>query len=179
MRSYAWICTLLQLLLLLTAIIVIIGFAVADLGLGRVELQSGLVIFIIILVVEIALVGVAFVKSLEFRITREMRGRGRDSFMVTEASESDNSTIALSPKNMDALQLSYGDIVLVGAKWRKQTVLIATPREDVDDESAQINFMVRQNLNVKLGDFIRVRPYQDIKHVRSSLTSPGLKLTSY
>lgn len=149
----------------------IIGFAIADLGLGKVELQFGLGIFSIILAVEVGLVGVAFVQNHQFTFIKEMKGRERYSFIATEASEMDNSTIALSQSNMDNLQLSYGDIVLVGRKWRKETVLIATPREDVDDRSAQINWVVRRNLNIKLGDFINIRPYPDIGYVRSPAIS--------
>jgi len=100
-----------------------------------------------------------------------MKGRERYSFIATEASKIDNSTIALSQSNMDNLQLSYGNIVLVGRKWRKETVLIATPRKDVDDRSAQINWVVRRNLNIKLGDFINIRPYPDIGYVRSPAIS--------
>ena len=178
MRSHAWICSLVQLLLLLSAIIVIIGFAVADMGFGTIELQCGLTAFALILIVEVSLVGVAYVRTHQFKITTEMR-RGSYSFTATEASEMDNSTIALSAHNMDGLQLSYGDIVLVGAKWRKETVLIATPREDVDNKSAQINCVVRRNLNIKLGDLISVRPYPGIKHVKSSIISCVTNLTSY
>src|SRR6202034_2976322 len=101
MRSHAWIWTLIQLLLLLTGFVVTIGFAIADLGFGSVELQSGLIVFAIILIVEVALVGAAFVQTNQFTINREMRGEGNSSFMVTEASEMDNSTIALSQINMD------------------------------------------------------------------------------
>lgn len=153
----------------------IIGYALADLGFGSLELQFGLVIFASILVVEVGLVGVVFVQAHQFKITG---GRERYSFIATEASDMDNSTIALSQNNMDSLQLSYGDIVLVGPKWRKETVLIATPRQDVDDKSAQINCVVRRNLNIKLGDFINVRPYPSIKHVRNSVTSRGSNLTT-
>jgi transitional endoplasmic reticulum ATPase len=83
----------------------------------------------------------------------------------------DNSLIGISQKIMETLQLACGDVVVVRAKYGKETVLIVTPVKDLNDESAQMNSVVRRNLNVKLGDAITIHQCRDIKQVRMSLTS--------
>ncbi|MBE3050378.1 hypothetical protein IMZ48_49365 [Candidatus Bathyarchaeota archaeon] len=84
---------------------------------------------------------------------------------VTDATNDDNSIIALSEATMETLQLFRGDTVLVRGKKRKDTVLIVLADEELDDGSARINRVVRQNLRVKHGDVITVSPCPDIKYV--------------
>ena len=88
-----------------------------------------------------------------------------NSLMVTDATNDDNSIIALSNNTMDTLQLFRGDTVLVKGKKRKDTVLIVLADDDLDDGSARINRVVRNNLRVKHGDIITVHPCPDIKYV--------------
>jgi transitional endoplasmic reticulum ATPase len=84
---------------------------------------------------------------------------------VTDATNDDNSIIALSNNTMETLQLFRGDTVLVKGKKRKDTVLIVLADDDLDDGSARINRVVRHNLRVKHGDIITVHPCPDIKYV--------------
>jgi hypothetical protein len=86
---------------------------------------------------------------------------------VTDAKNDDNSVIALSNATMETLQLFRGDTVLVKGKKRKDTVLIVLADDDLDDGSARINRVVRNNLRVKHGDIITVHPCPDIKYVRA------------
>lgn len=85
---------------------------------------------------------------------------------VTDATNDDNSVIALSNNTMDTLQLFRGDTVLVKGKMRKDTVLIVLADDDLDDGSVRINRVVRHNLRVKHGDLVTVHPCPDIKYVR-------------
>ena len=85
---------------------------------------------------------------------------------VTDATNDDNSVIALSNNTMDTLQLFRGDTVLVKGKMRKDTVLIVLADDDLDDGSVRINRVVRHNLRVKHGDLVTVHPCTDIKYVR-------------
>jgi uncharacterized integral membrane protein len=71
--SHAWIYVLIQLILLLTAIIIIIGIALRDCGFSNWELQCGLAILTITLLLEIVLAGITFARI--FKATREMRRR--------------------------------------------------------------------------------------------------------
>jgi transitional endoplasmic reticulum ATPase len=84
---------------------------------------------------------------------------------VTDATNDDNSIIALSNNTMETLQLFRGDTVLVKGKKRKDTVLIVLADDDLEDGQARINRVVRHNLRVKHGDIITVHPCPDIKYV--------------
>jgi transitional endoplasmic reticulum ATPase len=88
---------------------------------------------------------------------------------VTDATNDDNSIIALSNNTMETLGLFRGDTVTVKGKKRKDTVLIVLMDEDLDDGSARINRVVRHNLRVKHGDTITVNPCPDIKYVSAIL----------
>lgn len=66
---------------------------------------------------------------------------------------------------MDNLQLFRGDTVLVRGKKRKDTVLIVLVDDELDENSARINRVVRHNLRVKHGDMITIHPCPDIKYV--------------
>lgn len=87
---------------------------------------------------------------------------------VTDATNDDNSIIALSNNTMETLQLFRGDTVLVKGKKRKDTVLIVLADDDLEDGQARINRVVRHNLRVKHGDIITVHPCPDIKYVSCS-----------
>jgi Cell division protein 48 (CDC48), N-terminal domain len=99
---------------------------------------------------------------------------------VTDATNDDNSIIALSNNTMETLQLFRGDTVLVKGKKRKDTVLIVLADDDLDDGSARINRVVRHNLRVKHGDVISVHPCPDIKYVgpTKARLSPIQRLTA-
>lgn len=90
---------------------------------------------------------------------------------VTDATNDDNSIIALSNNAMEQLQLFRGDTVLVRGKKRKDTVLIVLADDDLDDGSARINRVVRHNLRVKHGDMITIHPCPDIKYVGCTVDS--------
>ena len=91
---------------------------------------------------------------------------------VTDAIVDDNSTIVLSTNTMDKLGLFRGDTVLVRGKKRKDTVLVVLADDDLDDNSARLNRVVRHNLRVKHGDVITIHPCPDIKYV-SLMTTQG------
>ena len=64
--------------------------------------------------------------------------------------DSNAGVIALSNNTMETLQLFRGDTVLVRGKKRKDTVLIVLADDELDDGSARINRVVRNNLRVRL-----------------------------
>ncbi|CAO3636221.1 unnamed protein product [Cunninghamella blakesleeana] len=65
---------------------------------------------------------------------------------------------------METLQLFRGDTVLVKGKKRKETVLIVLADDEVEDNKARINKVVRNNLRLRLGDVISIHPCPDIKY---------------
>lgn len=80
---------------------------------------------------------------------------------------------------MDALTLFRGDTVIVKGKKRKETVLIVLADETLDDSSARMNRVVRNNLRVKHGDTVTIHLCPDIKYVSlSGAESYGLSILS-
>ena len=84
--------------------------------------------------------------------------------IVEEASNDDNSVVALSQAKMDELELFRGDSVLLKGKKRKETVCIVLSDDTVSNERIRMNRVVRNNLRVRLGDVVSVSPCSDIKY---------------
>ncbi|RPA77981.1 AAA ATPase [Ascobolus immersus RN42] len=89
-----------------------------------------------------------------------------NNLVVTDAVNDDNSVIALSNNVMETLQLFRGDTVLVKGKKRKQTVLLVLADDELDDSSARLNRVARNNLRVRHGDVISIHPCPDIKYAK-------------
>lgn len=84
--------------------------------------------------------------------------------MVDEATQDDNSVVALHPETMEALQLFRGDTVLIKGKRRKDTVCIVLADETVDPNKIRMNKVIRTNLRVRLADVVSVHPCPDVKY---------------
>ena len=65
---------------------------------------------------------------------------------------------------MDALQLFRGDTIIVRGKKRRDTVLIVLSDDAVEEGKILVNKVARNNLRVKLGDFVNVHQCLDIKY---------------
>ncbi|KAI8638946.1 transitional endoplasmic reticulum ATPase [Parasitella parasitica] len=87
-----------------------------------------------------------------------------NKLMVDDATNDDNSVITLSTATMERLQLFRGDTVIVKGKKRRDTVLIVLADDDMEDNKAKINKVVRNNLRVRLGDVLTLHPCPDIKY---------------
>ncbi|KAF8475209.1 P-loop containing nucleoside triphosphate hydrolase protein [Russula ochroleuca] len=84
--------------------------------------------------------------------------------IVDEATSDDNSVATLNPVTMEMLQLFRGDTIIVRGKKRRDTVLICLSSDDVEEGRIQVNKVARNNLRVKLGDFVHVHQCLDIKY---------------
>ncbi|CCH63064.1 hypothetical protein TBLA_0J00640 [Henningerozyma blattae CBS 6284] len=97
--------------------------------------------------------------------TAILRTKKKDNaLIVDDATNDDNSVIAINSNTMDKLELFRGDTVLVKGKRRKDTVLIVLIDDDLDDGSCRVNRIVRNNLKIKLGDIVTLHPCPDIKY---------------
>jgi hypothetical protein len=76
--------------------------------------------------------------------------------VVDEASNEDNSVVALNAKKMEELQLFRGDTVLIKGKKRKDTVCIVLADDTCDEGKIRMNKVVRKNLRIRLGDVVSV-----------------------
>jgi transitional endoplasmic reticulum ATPase len=84
--------------------------------------------------------------------------------MVEEATQDDNSVVALHPDTMEQLELFRGDTVLLKGKRRKDTVCIVLADESVLSNKIRMNKVIRTNLRVRLGDIVSIHPCPDVKY---------------
>lgn len=84
--------------------------------------------------------------------------------LVEEATNDDNSVVALSQAKMDELQLFRGDTVLLKGKRRKETVCIVLSDETCPDEKIRMNRVVRNNLRIRLADVVSIQSCPDVKY---------------
>ncbi|CCD22386.1 AAA family ATPase CDC48 NDAI_0A02280 [Naumovozyma dairenensis CBS 421] len=87
-----------------------------------------------------------------------------NTLLVDDATNDDNSVIAINSNTMDKLELFRGDTVLVKGKKRKDTVLIVLIDDELEDGACRVNRVVRNNLRIRLGDLVTVHPCPDIKY---------------
>ncbi|EAN34175.1 Cell division control protein 48-like protein [Theileria parva strain Muguga] len=84
--------------------------------------------------------------------------------LVEDALNDDNSVVALNPRRIEELGLFRGDTILLRGKKRRSTVCIVLADNDLDETKARMNKIVRKNLRVMLGDFVRVSPCPDVPY---------------
>lgn len=92
------------------------------------------------------------------------RKKAPNRLYVDEATNDDNSVVALHPATMEKLQLFRGDTVLIKGKKRRDTVCIVLHDETVEESKIRMNKVVRSNLRVRLGDLISVHQCTDVKY---------------
>merc|ERR1719478_276578 len=90
--------------------------------------------------------------------------RSPNRLIVDEATNDDNSVVALSMAKMEELQLFRGDTVLIKGKKGKDTVCIVLADEECDDGNVRMNKVVRKNLRVRLGDVISINACGDVPY---------------
>merc|ERR1719324_1927990 len=90
--------------------------------------------------------------------------RSPNRLVVDEATNDDNSVVALSQAKMEELNLFRGDNVLVKGKKRKDTVCIVLADEGLEDSKLRLNKVVRKNLRVRLGDIVSVHACGDVPY---------------
>merc|ERR1719281_61577 len=84
---------------------------------------------------------------------KPQKKKNPNRLMVDEASNDDNSVVALNLATMEELQLFRGD-----------TVWIVLADETCDAGKIRMNKCVRKNLKVRLGDVITVHQCPDVKY---------------
>jgi transitional endoplasmic reticulum ATPase len=62
-----------------------------------------------------------------------------NKLIVDDATNDDNSVLALSTATMEKLQFFRGDMVLVKGKKRRDTVLIVLADDSIEDSKVRIN----------------------------------------
>ncbi|TYZ60513.1 hypothetical protein PybrP1_009291 [[Pythium] brassicae (nom. inval.)] len=103
-------------------------------------------------------------KKEEFNTGIMDRKRAPNRLIVDEATNDDNSVIALSMNKMEELQLFRGDTVLIKGKKGRDTVCVVLQDETVEDASVRMNKVVRKNLRVRLGDVVSITTCGDVPY---------------
>jgi transitional endoplasmic reticulum ATPase len=93
-----------------------------------------------------------------------LKKKNPNRLIVDEATNDDNSVVALHLNTMQELGLFRGDTVLIKGKKRKDTVCIVLADETVEESKIRMNKTVRKNLRVRLSDVVVVQPCPDVKY---------------
>jgi len=95
---------------------------------------------------------------------KPQKKKNPNRLVVDEASNDDNSVVALNVATMEELQLFRGDTVLLKGKRRKDTVCIVLADDTCDVGKIRMNKCIRKNLKVRLADVISVHQCPDVKY---------------
>ena len=79
------------------------------------------------------------------------------------ANSGDNSASYINSNDIESLGLFRGDTVLLKGKKRKDTVSIIMSEESCEIGKIKINKVIRDNIQVKIGDIITLHPFTDLK----------------
>ena len=80
----------------------------------------------------------------------QAKKKNPNRLMVDEATNDDNSVVALNLATMEELQLFRGDTVMIKGKRRKDTVCIVLADDTCEAGKIRMNKCVRKNLKVHL-----------------------------
>ena len=100
----------------------------------------------------------------EVKTDAPAKKKNPNRLMVDEATNDDNSVVALNLATMEELQLFRGDTVMIKGKRRKDTVCIVLADDTCDAGKIRMNKCIRKNLKVRLGDVISVHQCPDVKY---------------
>ncbi|OQS02919.1 cell division control protein 48 [Thraustotheca clavata] len=92
------------------------------------------------------------------------RKRSPNRLIVDEATNDDNSVVALSMAKMEELQLFRGDTVLIKGKLGHESVCIVLQDDNCDEANIRMNRVVRKNLRVRLGDLVSIHACGDVPY---------------
>jgi transitional endoplasmic reticulum ATPase len=93
--------------------------------------------------------------------------------LVDEAlSDEDPSSVHLSAKKMEELDIFHGDTVVIRGKKRKETMCCAYRDDTVTDNEIRMNRVTRSNLRVRLGDPVNIRTESNVKYAASVKVQP-------
>ncbi|KAL9652748.1 hypothetical protein ABK040_010781 [Willaertia magna] len=88
----------------------------------------------------------------------------KNRLIVDEATQDDNSIVAIHPDTVDALELFRGDTVRIIGKKHKDTIAIVLSDEECEKGKIKMNKVIRKNLRVRLGDVVIIKPCPDVKY---------------
>ena len=85
----------------------------------------------------------------EVKTDAPAKKKNPNRLMVDEATNDDNSVVALNLATMEELQLFRGDTVMIKGKRRKETVCIVLADDACEAGKIRMNKCIRKNLRVR------------------------------
>jgi len=86
--------------------------------------------------------------------------------IAEEPKNDDNSIVAMHESKMKELKIFNGDPVILRGKRRHETLCIAVRDNTMDPTKMGINKGVRNNIRVRLGDLVTVRPAPEVPNLK-------------
>ncbi|OAF68978.1 Cell division control protein 48 [Intoshia linei] len=87
--------------------------------------------------------------------------------LLVADSNSDASTMFLHPTKVEELSLCRGDVIIIKAKKRKETVAVIIPKNDMNKNEIQMNKVARSNLSVRTMDYVRIYHAEDAPYAKA------------
>jgi len=98
--------------------------------------------------------------------------RRPNRLLVDQSIVDDTSVVHVSRAKMDDLNLFRGDVVLLRGRRLRETVAIVLVDDTCDDTRIRMNKCVRNNLRVRLGDFVTVKSCGDVPYLKKMHVLP-------
>ncbi|EPY19352.1 transitional endoplasmic reticulum ATPase [Strigomonas culicis] len=95
---------------------------------------------------------------------KEQKVVALNKLIVDEPYNDDNSVVALNPARLEELNIFRGDSVLVKGKKNRSTICVAMEDEECDVGKIKMNKVARRNINIRLGDTVRIAPAKDVPY---------------
>ena len=92
--------------------------------------------------------------------------RSPNRLVADEPKNDDNSIVCMHESKMKELKIFNGDPVVLRGKRRHETLCIAIRDNTIDPLKMGINKVVRNNLRIRLGDLVAVRPATDVPNLK-------------
>lgn len=92
--------------------------------------------------------------------------RAPNRLVVEEAKNDDNSIVCMNEAKIKELKIFNGENVILVGKRRHKTLCLVVRDNTVPADKVAINKCVRNNLKVKIGDLVTVRPEANIPNLK-------------
>ena len=97
--------------------------------------------------------------------------RSKD-FIVQEYESEERSCVFLNYEKMDEMLLNYGEVVLVKGRQGKEFACIVLPDDAISKRAVGINWIIRNLLQVRVGDIVTINNGANTKVEKKIRVSP-------
>ena len=98
--------------------------------------------------------------------------QGSKEFIVQEYGSEERSCVFMNYEKMDELLLNYGEVVLLKGRKGKESACIVLPDDAVSKRAIGINWVIRNILQVRVGDVVTITNGANTKCEKKIRLSP-------